>query len=138
MVTLLFFLVGVAQAAVLPDSCFSNAHTPCSISSSSTLSHIPDHHVSRANRGKTCCDSPNRLTSAWQCHCERTGLIDFSKSSAIIPSANQWDNQPVKHFKILIPVWINIPVLHSFPPPELFQQPISFALTVLHATVLLI
>jgi hypothetical protein len=138
MMTLLLFLVVVAPTDVQPGSCFSNAHTRCSVSTPSKLSHGPEHHVSQVNKRKTCCDSLIKPTSSRQCHCEKTTISDFFKTPAIIPPQNQWDNQPAKHFRMLSRAWINVPILHPLLPPQLLRQPISFALTVVNTTVLLI
>ena len=138
MMTLLLFLVVVAPTLVLPGSCLSTTHTLCSVSTPLKLSHTPDHHISQVSKGRTCCDSLIKLTSSWQCHCEKTTISGFSKTPAIIPPQNQWDNQPTKHFRMLSRAWINVPLLQPLLPPQLLRQPISFALTVVNTTVLLI
>jgi len=140
MVTILLFLVMAAPMVLLSNSCVSNKHTLCSISSPSKLSRIPipDHCVPQVRKGKTCCASTKRLTSPRQCHCEKTDMSELHRTLAIIPTQCQWDIQPAKQFTIVSWIWVQPPVLHTFFPPELLHQPISFALTVVHTTVLLI
>ena len=138
MVTILLFLVMAAPMVLLPNSCVSNKHTLSSISSPSKLSRIPDHCVPQVRKGKTCCASTKRLTSSRQCHCPKADMSQNSRTFAIIPTQCQWDIQPAKQFTIVSWIWVQPPVLHTFSPPELLHQPISFALTVVHTTVLLI
>jgi len=138
MVTISPFLVVVASTVLLPNSCISNKHTLCSISSPSKLSRIPDHCVPQVRKGKTCCASTKRLTSPRQCHCEKTDMLEIRRTLAIIPTQCQWGIQPTRQVTIVSWIWVQPPVLHTFFPPELLHQPNSFALTVVHTTVLLI
>ena len=135
---LLLLLATLAPASVLSSSCFSTAHAPCSISSPFRVSLTPGHHVPQPNKGEICCDAVRKPTSSQQCHCEQTGISDFFQSPAIIPPQNTWDNQPAEHLRVLSRTWINVPILRSFPSPGLQRQPISFALSVIKTTVLLI
>ena len=134
MVTILLFLVVAAPMVLLPNSCVSNKYTLCSISSPSKLSRIPAQCVPQVRKGKTCC----ALTSPRQCHCAKTDMSEFRRTLAIIPTQCKRDIQPTKQVPIVSWIWVQTPILHTFFPPELLHQPISFALTVVHTTVLLI